>query len=59
MLQRRQQSATGDLTAADNVAGATVRIVAGKNGSAFAAESVQVSGTTTQPGGSAGSSQSS
>ena len=52
LLQRRQQSATGDLTVADIVSGATVRIVAGKDGSAFAAENVQVSGTTTQSGGS-------
>lgn len=65
MLQRRQQAATGGLTVADIVAGATVRIVAGKDGSAFAAETVQVSGTaTTQSGGSqsgaaTGSSQSS
>ncbi|MFE4543327.1 hypothetical protein [Arthrobacter sp. NPDC056727] len=56
MLQRRRQSATGELTSADIVSGATVRIVAGKDGSAFAAESVQVSGTaTTQSGGSSGS----
>jgi hypothetical protein len=64
LLQRRQQSATGDLTVADIVSGTTVRIVAGKDGSAFAAENVQVSGTTTQSGGStqsgtSGSSQSS
>jgi hypothetical protein len=58
MLQRRQQSATGDLTVADIVSGATVRIVAGKDGSAFAAENVQVSATTTQSG-TSGSSQSS
>ncbi|MGN7252080.1 hypothetical protein [Arthrobacter sp. SAFR-014] len=51
MLQRRQESATGDLTVADIVAGAAVRIVAGKDGSAFPAESVQLSGTT-QSGGS-------
>ncbi|MDQ0863403.1 hypothetical protein [Arthrobacter globiformis] len=55
LLQRRQQSATGDLTVADIVTGATVRIVAGKDGSAFAAENVQVSGTATQSGGSTGS----
>lgn len=42
MLQRRQQSATGDLTVADIVTGAAVRIVAGKDGSAFPAESVQL-----------------
>ncbi|MFE4834937.1 hypothetical protein ACFRAU_09655 [Arthrobacter sp. NPDC056691] len=59
MLQRRQQSATGGLTVADIVSGATVRIVAGKDGSAFPAESVQVSGTATQSGGTSGSSQSS
>jgi hypothetical protein len=57
MLQRRQQPATGDLTVADIVTGATVRIVAAKDGSAFAAESVQVSGTATdQSEGGAGSS---
>ena len=55
LLQRRQQSATGDLTVADIVTGASVRIVAGKDGAAFAAENVQVSGTTTQSGGSTGS----
>jgi hypothetical protein len=55
LLQRRQQSATGDLTVADIVSGATVRIVAGKDDSAFAAQNVQVSGTTTQSGGSSGS----
>ena len=70
MLQRRQQSATGDLTVADIVSGAAVRIVAGKDGSAFPAESVQVSGATqsggstgsggeTQPGGTGGTGQSS
>ncbi|MFF2314690.1 hypothetical protein ACFVTE_00285 [Arthrobacter sp. NPDC058097] len=64
MLQRRQQSATGDLTVADIVAGATVRIVAGKDGAAFPAESVQVSATTgssgsTQSGGSSGTGQTS
>ena len=64
MLQRRQQSAAGDLTVADIVAGATVRIVAGKDGSAFPAESVQVSGTTgsggsTQSGGTSGTGQTS
>jgi hypothetical protein len=59
MLQRRQQSATGDLTVADIGAGATVRIVAGKAGSAFAAESVQVSGATAKSGSNSGSSQSS
>ena len=53
MLQRRQQSATGGLAAADIVAGAAVRIVAGKDGSAFPAESVQMSGAT-QSGGSTG-----
>jgi hypothetical protein len=55
MLQRRQQSATGDLTVADIVAGATVRIVAGKEGSAFPAEIVQVSAEAMQSGGSTGS----
>ncbi|MFP3460578.1 hypothetical protein R5O87_07010 [Arthrobacter globiformis] len=64
MLQRRQQSATGELTVADIVAGATVRIVAGKEGSAFPAESLQVSGITgtggsTQPGGTSGTGQTS
>jgi hypothetical protein len=64
LLQRRQQSATGDLRVADIVAGATVRIVAGKDGSAFPAESVQVSGTagssgSTQSGGASGTGQSS
>ena len=64
LLQRRQQSATGDLTVADIVAGATVRIVAGKEGLAFPAESVQVSGTTgstgsTQSGGASGTGQTS
>jgi hypothetical protein len=64
MLQRRQQSATGGLTVADIVAGATVRIVAGKDGPAFPAESVQVSGSTrssgtTQSGGTSGTGQSS
>ncbi|WP_395401538.1 hypothetical protein ACHMXB_20810 [Arthrobacter sp. UC242_113] len=42
------------MTAADIVSGAAVRIVAGKDGSASPAESVQVSGTT-QSGGSTGS----
>lgn len=56
LLQRHQQSATGDLTVADIVSGATVRVVAGKDGSAFPAENVQVSGTITQSGGSNGSS---
>ncbi|PNH83726.1 hypothetical protein [Arthrobacter sp. AFG20] len=55
MLQRRQQSATGDRTVADIVTGAAVRIVAGKDGSAFPAESVQVSGTSAQSGGGTGS----
>jgi hypothetical protein len=55
MLQRRQQSATGGLTVANIVSGAAVRIVAGKDGSAFPAESVQVSVTTTQSGGGTGS----
>ncbi|MDP9693001.1 UNVERIFIED_ORG: hypothetical protein J2X79_000538 [Arthrobacter globiformis] len=54
LLQRRQQSATGGLTAADIVAGAAVRIVAGKDDAAFGAESVQTSGAT-QSGGSTGS----
>ena len=39
---RRQQSAASGLTVADIAAGATVRIVAAKVGSAFAAESVQL-----------------
>lgn len=65
MLQRRQQAATGGLTVADIVAGAAVRIVAGKDGSALAAETVQVSGTATaqsggsRSGGATGSNQSS
>jgi hypothetical protein len=64
LLQRRQQSATGELTVADIAAGATVRIVAGKDGSTFPAESVQVSGTTgstgsTQSGGTSGTGQTS
>jgi hypothetical protein len=48
--QRRQQSSgtqaggttTGGLTVADIVAGSTVRIVAGKDGGNFAAETVQL-----------------
>lgn len=56
MLQRRQRSASGNLTTADIVSGATVRIVAGKDGSAFPAESVQVSATaSSETGGSSGS----
>lgn len=39
---RRQQSSASGLTVADIAAGATVRIVAAKDGSAFAAESVQL-----------------
>lgn len=42
---RRQQSSASGLTVADIAAGATVRIVAAKDGSAFAAESVQLIGT--------------
>lgn len=64
LLQRRQQSASGDLTVADIVARATVRIVASKDGSASPAESVQLSGTTgssgsTQSGGASGTGQTS
>ncbi|MEN8583188.1 hypothetical protein ABFP37_10835 [Burkholderia sp. RS01] len=40
--QRRQQSSASGLTVADIAAGATVRIVAAKEGSAFAAETVQL-----------------
>ncbi|MBT2551519.1 hypothetical protein J7I89_00390 [Arthrobacter sp. ISL-5] len=39
---RRQQSSASGLTVADIAAGATVRIVAARDGSAFAAESVQL-----------------